>query len=208
MGMNINLTPQLEDLVRQKVASGRYTSASEVIREALRLMDEKDRLLGAKLDRLREGLRRDVDAGVRQIDEGRLSPFDAPAVERIKRRGRQLLKSSQERNDETPSDLPPLIARLRGPIALLCERHGARELSIFGSILRQDFDPDISDIDVAVTFGPARGVSIARQYFDFKRDLEELLGRPVDLVEIEAMPDTRLKRIIERTKVPIYAEAA
>src|SRR5208283_3011290 len=126
------LTPQLEDLVRQKVASGRYTSASEVIREALRLMDEKDRLLGAKLDRLREdiregvergaatpwdpeeikreGLRRDVDAGVRQIDEGRSSPFDAPAVERIKRRGRQLLKSSQERNDETPSDLPPLIA--------------------------------------------------------------------------------------------------
>ena len=44
MGMNINLTPQLEDLVRQKVASGLYTSASEVVREALRLMDEKDRL--------------------------------------------------------------------------------------------------------------------------------------------------------------------
>ena len=37
MGMNVNLTPQLEELVRSKVASGLYTSASEVVREALRL---------------------------------------------------------------------------------------------------------------------------------------------------------------------------
>jgi putative addiction module CopG family antidote len=57
MGMNINLTPQLEDLVRQKVASGLYTSASEVVREALRLMDEKDRLLSAKLEQLRQDIR-------------------------------------------------------------------------------------------------------------------------------------------------------
>ena len=38
MGMNVNLTPQLEELVRAKVASGLYTTASEVVREALRLM--------------------------------------------------------------------------------------------------------------------------------------------------------------------------
>ncbi len=63
MGMNINLTPQLEDLVRQKVASGLYTSASEVVREALRLMDEKDRLLGAKLDQLRQDIRDGLDSG-------------------------------------------------------------------------------------------------------------------------------------------------
>jgi antitoxin ParD1/3/4 len=51
MGMNINLTPQLEEMVRQKVESGLYTSASEVVREALRLMEEKDQLRNAKLDR-------------------------------------------------------------------------------------------------------------------------------------------------------------
>ena len=45
MTMNINLTPHLEDIVRQKVASGSYASASEVIREALRLMEEQDRAL-------------------------------------------------------------------------------------------------------------------------------------------------------------------
>jgi len=38
--MNVNLTPQLEALVRQKVESGLYGSASEVVREALRLLDE------------------------------------------------------------------------------------------------------------------------------------------------------------------------
>ena len=37
MTLNINLTPQLEDMVRQKVAGGLYNSASEVVREALRI---------------------------------------------------------------------------------------------------------------------------------------------------------------------------
>ncbi len=41
--MNVSLTPQLEDFVRQKVASGFYGSASEVVREALRLLGERDR---------------------------------------------------------------------------------------------------------------------------------------------------------------------
>ena len=41
--MNVNLTPQLEELVRAKVASGMYTSASEVVRAAPRLMQEQDR---------------------------------------------------------------------------------------------------------------------------------------------------------------------
>jgi antitoxin ParD1/3/4 len=78
MGMNINLTPQLEDLVRQKVASGLYTSASEVVREALRLMDEKDRLLTAKLDQLRQDIREGLDSGP-------ATPWDS---EEIKREGR------------------------------------------------------------------------------------------------------------------------
>src|SRR6266566_9652922 len=42
--MNIHLTPELETLVQNKVKSGRYNSASEVVREALRLFEERDRL--------------------------------------------------------------------------------------------------------------------------------------------------------------------
>lgn len=63
MGMNINLTPHLEEMVRQKVTSGLYTSASEVVREALRLMDEQDHLRAAKLAQLRQNLRAGLESG-------------------------------------------------------------------------------------------------------------------------------------------------
>lgn len=78
MGMNINLTPQLEEMVRQKVNSGLYTSASEVVREALRLMDEKDRLRAAKLEQLRLDIQEGLDSG----------PATAWDAEEIKRQGR------------------------------------------------------------------------------------------------------------------------
>lgn len=73
MGMNVNLTPQLEELVRSKVSSGMYTSASEVVREALRLMDEHDRIRQAKLDELRGEVRRGLESGPSE-------PWDAAAV--------------------------------------------------------------------------------------------------------------------------------
>ena len=63
MPMNINLSPQLEELVRQKVASGLYTSASEVVREALRLMEEQDRIRSAKLEHLRQDIREGLESG-------------------------------------------------------------------------------------------------------------------------------------------------
>lgn len=78
MGMNVNLTPQLEEMVRAKVASGLYTSASEVVREALRLMDEQDRLREARLQQLRDEVRQGVDSGPSQ-------PWDP---EELKREGR------------------------------------------------------------------------------------------------------------------------
>lgn len=81
MTMNINLTPQLEQLVRQKVSSGRYTSASEVVREALRLMEDQDRLRGIKLQQLRHDIRDGLESGP-------ATPWD---VEEMKRGGRKRL---------------------------------------------------------------------------------------------------------------------
>jgi len=78
MGMNINLTPQLEEMIRQKVDSGMYNSASEVVRDALRLMDEKDRLRAAKLDQLRQEIQEGLSSG----------PATAWDREEIKRKGR------------------------------------------------------------------------------------------------------------------------
>jgi antitoxin ParD1/3/4 len=63
MTMNVNLTPQLEEMVRQKVASGMYSSASEVIREALRLLDSQDRMRLVKLDQLKRDIQEGLDSG-------------------------------------------------------------------------------------------------------------------------------------------------
>ena len=82
------------------------------------------------------------------------------------------------------------------------------EVALFGSALRDDFDPATSDLDLTVDFGKPRGRSPERQYFDFKAALEALFGRPVDLVELAAMPDSRLKRYIERSQISVYGKAA
>jgi predicted nucleotidyltransferase len=82
-----------------------------------------------------------------------------------------------------------------------------RRLAVFGSILREDFNATSSDIDLVVDFRSDAGASAAHQYFDFKAALEQLFGRRVDLVELDAMRDSRLKRIIERSQVEVYAEA-
>jgi antitoxin ParD1/3/4 len=87
--MNVSLTPELEKIVAERVASGRYASASEVIREALRLLDERDQL---------NQLRQDVRRGLEQLDQGRHQPFDSKAVERIKRRGRQQAAAAQHKS--------------------------------------------------------------------------------------------------------------
>jgi len=139
----------------------------------------------------------------KRIPEGRLEKVQHSVAERTEAR---MTGSPIEKH--AGAMVPALIEQRRGDIAQLCERYGVRELALFGSILRSDFDLTSSDVDAAVKFGPPADDSLAHQYFDFKTALERLLLRPVDLVELEAMPDTRLKRIIEHTKVPIYAAAA
>lgn len=65
--MNVHLTPELEQMVQNKVKSGRYNSASEVMREALRLMDERDQLKAMQ----KEELRKKIAAGLKSLEEGR-----------------------------------------------------------------------------------------------------------------------------------------
>jgi len=87
--MNVSLTPQLEALVNEKVKSGRYGSASEVVREALRLLDERDQLQAARLSQLRS----DVKAGLDQLNAKkgvRIKSDDlSDMASRIKKNGRQ-----------------------------------------------------------------------------------------------------------------------
>jgi antitoxin ParD1/3/4 len=54
MPLNVHLTPELETLVQNKVKTGRYNSASEVVREALRLFEERDRIRELQIQELRK----------------------------------------------------------------------------------------------------------------------------------------------------------
>jgi antitoxin ParD1/3/4 len=75
--MNVSLTPQLESLVRQKVESGLYNNASEVVREALRLLEERDR---EKLARLRAA----VAVGRDEIARGEIVEWTPDFMDRLK----------------------------------------------------------------------------------------------------------------------------
>ena len=85
--MNISLTPQLEELVKKKVSTGLYASASEVMREALRLLDERDRLHAMRLEELRAEIKKGLESG-------EPTPLD---IEEIKARGRKRLGAEQKK---------------------------------------------------------------------------------------------------------------
>lgn len=82
--MNVSLTPELETLVQEKVASGMYHSASEVIREALRLLNEHDRLYELR----RAELVAELQLGIDQLDRGEVVPLDIAAT-KARARARQ-----------------------------------------------------------------------------------------------------------------------
>lgn len=91
--MNISLTPELEQLVNDKVTSGMYQTASEVIREGLRLLNDRDQRLSS--------LRRDIRAGFQAVERGGYTDFDASNIQelgkRVKARGQKRLKEEQRK---------------------------------------------------------------------------------------------------------------
>ena len=94
--MNISLTPELERLVQEKVASGLYNSASEVIRESLRLLHERDRIREIRL----EELRKEIQKGVSQLERGEYEVYETDElktlVSEIQRKGKA--KNSQPKD--------------------------------------------------------------------------------------------------------------
>jgi len=91
--MNVSLTPELETLVNEKVKSGNYNSASEVVREALRLLKEQDELRRIR----RENVRREVMKGVTDIREGRYRTYESgeQLANEVIRRGKAKLKTKK-----------------------------------------------------------------------------------------------------------------
>jgi len=74
--MHVSLTPTLKEYIQQKVASGFYNNASEVIREALRLMNQFESFNQTKLERLRQ----EVAYGAEQAERGEFSPYSLQSI--------------------------------------------------------------------------------------------------------------------------------
>jgi uncharacterized protein len=96
----------------------------------------------------------------------------------------------------------PLIGDKLEEIRKLCRLHNVRKLEAFGSVIRQDFDPQRSDVDMLVEFYPRLASSFVN-FLALKDALEGLLGRRVDLFELRAIRNRRLRRHIEESKSPV-----
>jgi antitoxin ParD1/3/4 len=92
--MNVSLTPELESLVNEKVASGFYNSASEVVREALRLLFEQEEVRRLRI----EELRREIKIGADQIKQGKYKDYASAddLIDDIRARGQARLKARRK----------------------------------------------------------------------------------------------------------------
>jgi antitoxin ParD1/3/4 len=90
--MNISLTPELEQLVNDKVRGGMYQTASEVVREGLRLLRERDQRL--------EAMRLDIRAGFDAAARGKYTDYDEATIGelagRVKERGMKRLAAQKK----------------------------------------------------------------------------------------------------------------
>jgi len=84
MTLNVSLTPHLEAFIHETLTSGRYQSASEVVRTALRLLEEREQERAVRIERLRQEIQKGLASGA-------ATPLD---MEEIKRLGRDSLPPS------------------------------------------------------------------------------------------------------------------
>ncbi|UZO81731.1 nucleotidyltransferase domain-containing protein [Aquimarina sp. ERC-38] len=87
----------------------------------------------------------------------------------------------------------------------LCKNYKVKTLSLFGSATREDFNNE-SDIDFIVDFNENDPFKYADLYFDLKDQLEDLLKRKIDLIEIRAIQNKFFKKELEETKILLYGQ--
>jgi hypothetical protein len=97
------------------------------------------------------------------------------------------------------AELPIQIDREK--IAEFCRTHGIRKLSLFGSVLRDDFDPARSDMDVLAEFEPGALQGVGFRYFGYGEELAAIIGRKVDFC---ARLNPHIEADVRREAIPIY----
>lgn len=101
------------------------------------------------------------------------------------------------------AELP--IALDREKLAAFCRARGIRKLSLFGSVLRDDYDPKRSDVDALAEFFP--GVHSGIKFFGYGNELAEIIGRRVDLSTAEWL-SKHFRDDVTREAVTIYEQEA
>lgn len=122
------------------------------------------------------------------------------------RRYRELLARAEPSPSAPEASLAWVDERVRAAVARLCRRWRAERLVLFGSAARGKPEPG-SDLDLLVRFRPMAPGERAQALFGLEEDLERALGRPVDLMEEEAIRNPFLRRSIEQAQVVLYEAA-
>jgi len=99
-----------------------------------------------------------------------------------------------------------LLSENRQEMERLCKKYAVRRLKLFGSATGSEFNDNKSDLDFLVEFGPPPiGMRPGVQFFEFVDKLEEILKRPVDLLEESAIENSHLRRSVMASAVTVYA---
>ena len=104
----------------------------------------------------------------------------------------------------TESGLPEIVETKLSGIAELCRRFGVRRLDLFGSAATGRFEPTRSDLDFLVAFEEMPSGKYAKACFGLRESLEQLFGRPIDLLTEPALVNPYLRRQIESEKRTLY----
>jgi predicted nucleotidyltransferase len=90
-------------------------------------------------------------------------------------------------------------------IIKLCKTHKVKSLYAFGSVLTEDFNKE-SDIDLIVDFSNIEVEDYADNYFDFKFSLQDILKRPVDLLEEKAIKNPYFRQSVNQQRQLVYGQ--
>lgn len=97
------------------------------------------------------------------------------------------------------------LDKYNSDIKKLCEHHKVKSLYAFGSILTDRFNSE-SDIDLIVDFSNIEVEDYADNYFDFKFSLQDILKRPIDLLEEKAIKNPYFKQTVNQQRQLIYGQ--
>ena len=97
-----------------------------------------------------------------------------------------------------------IIDRHRPQIDALCRAYRVKRLDVFGSAIREDFDPVRSDVDFLVEFESDPELNTFHAYMGLRDELARLLERPVDLVMPSAVRNRYFAQEIAATREPLY----